>query len=680
MLSQDTDVGGRFRVERELSSAGAGTLYLATDLRTTRQASLWVHPAEALGDTSTLQELQATVKAATSLSHRNIVPVFGTGQETDGSVYVANELIDGTTIADLVKTKAQNAKSFSPRGAYNVLSHVVNALSYAQPKLIHGVLTADAVIISRTSQIMVSDYGLSPLLTRLDSFLQGSMRYYLAPEVVAGELPTERSDVYSLGALLYFMIAGIPPQVGGKPPPSSMQSLIPGEFDDFVARAMDPLPRARMADAREFRSQLLALVEIWGAPKIPPGEEWPFDDELTLVGAGKATLPAPLTQPTGKPTKVSDIPVSWDADPSENSQQYLSSPAAFEPPVENGTELPSSESSRGAGSVAIPPPAVAPAPIAAVSAPEPSSGAIDFDQLLGAPPAANSEGSSEMIDLGTLISEATQTENQIWMVHVDKFDHGPFSARELAQQIFNGQISDDDIVLNMETGVRQRCAMWSEFGPILDKARVKRREAEESKAAQRVETVEKRVGVLRYIIAAGIVIVIGLGIGTYFIYRAATRDTMEGGDELADLVEAGDVTIATGAGILPIEETKNKRRRGRRRGRPGGGGGAGMTAEEAMAQGIDYGDLSGGTRQLTVSQINSVMGRNTGRFYSCLAGHNGRVNLDFVINGDGSVSGVSVPGATGPMRSCMASRMRGVRFPAFDAPRMRATFFFEVGR
>ncbi len=98
-----------------------------------------------------------------------------------------------------------------------------------------------------------------------------------------------------------------------------------------------------------------------------------------------------------------------------------------------------------------------------------------------------------------------------------------------------------------------------------------------------------------------------------------------------------------------------------------------------MNRGANYGDLSSPTTQLSVGQINSVMRRNQRRFFPCLAGYRGRVSLDFVINGDGSVAGVSVNGGAGNMRSCMTGRMRGIRFPSFNAPRMRASFYFEVG-
>jgi hypothetical protein len=104
-----------------------------------------------------------------------------------------------------------------------------------------------------------------------------------------------------------------------------------------------------------------------------------------------------------------------------------------------------------------------------------------------------------------------------------------------------------------------------------------------------------------------------------------------------------------------------------------------MSAEDAMNQGVDYGNLSGAMTQLSVGQITSVMNRNVRRLAGCMGGQAGRVNLDIVINGDGSVAGVTVNGPSGGVRSCIQSRVRGIRFPSFGAPRMRASYYFEVG-
>ena len=73
------------------------------------------------------------------------------------------------------------------------------------------------------------------------------------------------------------------------------------------------------------------------------------------------------------------------------------------------------------------------------------------------------------------------------------------------------------------------------------------------------------------------------------------------------------------------------------------------------------------------------MSRNARRFYPCLYGHRGRVTLDFVINGDGSMAGVSVPGASGRCAGCMASRDAIHPVPLLRLARMRASFYFEVG-
>lgn len=309
---------------------------------------------------------------------------------------------------------------------------------------------------------------------------------------------------------------------------------------------------------------------------------------------------------------------------------------------------------------------------------------ISFDNLLGGTASSSSRPSVEAIDLGSLVSQSDHMDAQSWMVQKDKLDHGPFSARELGQQIMAGRVGGDDQVLNMDTGVRQRCALWPEFEKLVLAARERRQKEEEIAAQKKVEKVEKGVGYLRYLIAAGIVVLIGIGVGSYFLILRATRGSgPQTADEFADLAAAGEIPIRTGAGILGDQESGRGggRRGGRRSGGGGGGGGGrgGLSAEEAMSKAVDYGDLSGGMTQLSVGQINQVMSRNARRFYPCLYGHTGRVTLDFVINGDGSVAGVTVPGASGDLRSCMASRMQSIRFPSFGAPRMRASFYFEVG-
>jgi len=74
------------------------------------------------------------------------------------------------------------------------------------------------------------------------------------------------------------------------------------------------------------------------------------------------------------------------------------------------------------------------------------------------------------------------------------------------------------------------------------------------------------------------------------------------------------------------------------------------------------------------------MNRHVRSMAGCMGGQSGRVNLDIVINGNGSVAGVSIAGPSGGVRSCIQSRVRSIHFPSFGAPRMRATYYFEVGQ
>lgn len=704
MLSVGSDVGGRYRVENPLHSHSSGCLYIASDLRTQQPVALWHFNAELFQDPSQLEELRDGVRLASELAHRNVVPTFGLGQLDDGSIFVARDMIQGLSLVELTRAKARSAKSFSPRGAFDVLSHISNALTFAQPKTVHGALTGESIFVSHTGQILVGDFGLSPILRLLNGSNEGSQSLFLAPEVIAGEHPTEQADVYSLGALFYLLVGGVAPRTGGTPSLSNLQPSIPESIDEFITRCMHSSPGSRPADARETRSILLGLVETWSPQAEQGNSEWPFDDNLAPPNDGGKTtadIPAPdididLGSFVPEPAEPEQPPPSADAGVAPADPSTFQVPPAVSPAMP--AAAPMRPADPPAASPAPPaaspvPPAASPAPPMGMAPAMPSPVTAEgdmFDALFdqSSPPAhspsspgapAGSGSTDQMIDLGSLLSTATQSEYQVWMVQKDNLDHGPFSGRELGQQIFAGHVTGDELVLNMDTGVRQRVVLWTEFAPIVKKAMEQRRKEQEEAALRKVETVEKGFGYARYVIAAGIVVFIGIVIGGYFLYRQVTREDNIDDQEFADLFTATGQRINTGGGILPIEQSKKGGRRGGRGGKRGGGGRGAMSADDAMNQAVDYGNLSGAMTQLSVGQITSVMNRNVRRLAGCMSGQAGRVNLDIVINGDGSVSGVSVNGPSGNVRSCIQSRVRGIRFPSFGAPRMRASYYFEVG-
>lgn len=699
MLSAGSDVGGRFRVERNLHSYSSGCVYAARDLRTQKPVTIWLIPKQLASEPALFEELRTGIRLATEVSSEYVVPTLGIVPHDDGSMIVARSSVAGATLFELARAKSRLVKTFSPRGAFPVLSSVAGALTAAQPRMAHGALTAESVMITPNGMIQVADFGLAVLLARLESFATGPARPYVAPEVLAGERPTARSDVYSLGALLYLLLCGVAPKQGGTPAPSLLQPLLPAAVDEIVARCMQDDPKARPADASTVRAQVLAAVEAWSAPPKTRGEEWPFDDTLTLPAEGGKTtmelvepvidvaldsIPAPSEPPVTEEMVMLDsiMPEPDTAAPklvpAPVARPAVSPPASSPrppppPPAPPSARPPGPSNGRNAGATTTGD--MFETALASSARPEASPGNGNGS---GAPlPVLASPSPNDQIDLNSLLSNVTQTENQIWMVQRDKLDHGPFSTRELGQQIFAGQVSGDDQVLNMDTGVRQRAVIWPEFSQIVAKALEQRRKEQELQALKKVETVEKGVSVVWYFVAAGIVVSLGIIVSFYFVYRNAARDRSIRDHEVADLFTTTGQRINTGAGILPMEKGAGGGRRGKRR--PGAGGRGGMTAEEAMTQGVDYGNLEGAMTTLSVGQVTSVMNRNVRSLAGCMGGATGRVTLDIVINGDGSVAGVSVNAPADGVRSCISSRAQSIRFPSFSSPRMRASYYFEVG-
>jgi hypothetical protein len=182
--------------------------------------------------------------------------------------------------------------------------------------------------------------------------------------------------------------------------------------------------------------------------------------------------------------------------------------------------------------------------------------------------------------------------------------------------------------------------------------------------------------------------VLALGAGLYLLFRPEGGTETLSEAELADLYDRGDIEITGTAGLLPDPPGRSGGRRGG--GRSAGGGGAaapgGLSYEEAMNRVVDLGsaDQSGGERRLTAGDVQGVMNRNINRFFSCVSAELRRggeirsVQIDLAIAGDGSVIGASTRQGSGTFQSCIASKVRSVRFPSFSSPRMGARYAFSV--
>ncbi len=316
-------------------------------------------------------------------------------------------------------------------------------------------------------------------------------------------------------------------------------------------------------------------------------------------------------------------------------------------------------------------------------------GMLDASDLPPPPTANVSNDRASTIDMGAILARTAQNDSARWMVQKDKFDHGPFNDRELIQMIMLGEVLGTHMLTNMDTGERKQVRAWGDFDAYLEKYRLKKQQQDEQAALKKTEKAESRGMVFKLVVAAGVLGLIGLLVGGYFLTRTMRREKQLGPDEMVSAFDSGEIQIKMGSKMnAGGGKGRNGTRSGgksKRRSSSGGGGGSrefanGMSYEEAMNMGVALGDLSSsGGRRLTSEDINGIMRRNVRKFIPCIAGESvKRVDMNIAVAGDGRVMGVSVQQGSPKMKNCIQKKVRGINFPSSNQARTATSWYFEI--
>jgi serine/threonine protein kinase len=319
-------VGGRFEVVDRLDEDTQVVVWSAKDQQTKRALLVRVIRPELVPSESG-PELREACRAAATLSHRNIARVFGVGKTPRGAHFIAGEWIDGSRLSDFIQERNRDGQPISLRGIYNVIAHLCSALSYAHEKGPHGTLRPSVVWVTRGGRVKVHDFGVGRVLLGSagpDAF-KSADHACLAPEVKSGEPPTQRSDVFGIGAILYELLTTRAPGPDFVPP-SHVRDDIPAEIDGILLQCLAPDPEDRFPSPEAVRNALLPFVAQ--ANSIPPtaaegvsvdidlGSVLPPAD-LEIAGVDINSLPPFAPPPAPKRRRIASLIEELSTDPKQ---------------------------------------------------------------------------------------------------------------------------------------------------------------------------------------------------------------------------------------------------------------------------------------------------------------------------------------------------------------------------
>ncbi|MDP9022968.1 MAG: protein kinase [Actinomycetota bacterium] len=273
----------RYALLDVLGEGGMGRVYRARDRTLDRDVAVKVMAPHLVGDPDAVQRFRDEARAAARLGHRNVVRVYDTGS-SDAGEYIVMELVDGPSLKDLLA----DAGRLPVERAIATASAIASALAAAHEQgLVHRDVKPANVLWTSDGTVKVTDFGIARITgDDVDATVAagfGSV-LYLSPEQATGERVDARADIYSLGCVLYEMLAGRPPFTADAPigilhqhvhrqpdPPSAAVGEVPRALDAVVLRALAKDPDDRYPSADALRADLDRVRR--GQPSLTAGPD-----------------------------------------------------------------------------------------------------------------------------------------------------------------------------------------------------------------------------------------------------------------------------------------------------------------------------------------------------------------------------------------------------------------------
>ncbi|HET6744239.1 MAG TPA: protein kinase, partial [Candidatus Limnocylindria bacterium] len=305
-------IGGRYRLIAPLGEGGMATIWRALDEQLDREVAVKLLREQYGSDPGFANRFRHEARAAGSLSHPNIVPVYDYGTDTDGAQFIVMQLVEGDDLATILRERG----NLDTDEAVRIALGVAAALEAAHRRgLVHRDVKPGNILLTDDGDVKVTDFGIARAVAETSMTVTGTTLgsvHYFSPEQARGDEVTGASDVYALGIVLYEMLTGRRPFEGDSaagvalkrlsedPPPPSTYRPVPSGLSAIVMRALQREPRDRFPDAGSFAEAL----RVWQQDPAAGAAAAAAGAGAAGVAAAAESPPPPAAPipPSGEPT------------------------------------------------------------------------------------------------------------------------------------------------------------------------------------------------------------------------------------------------------------------------------------------------------------------------------------------------------------------------------------------
>jgi serine/threonine-protein kinase len=284
-------LGNRYEVIEKIGGGGMAVVYRALDTLLNRNVSIKVLRAQFSTDEDFVRRFRREAQAAASLSHPNVVNIYDVGVEGE-DYYIVMEFVDGLTLKEIIQERAPLGVS----EAIDIAKQICAALGHAhENNIVHRDIKPHNILISKDARVKVTDFGIARAITSntitQDGSVLGSVHYF-SPEQARGGITDVKSDIYSLGVVLYEMVTGELPFSGETPisvalkhlqdhymEPRQINPALPQSVENIILKSLAKDPLVRYQTAREMYRDLEKALLYPNVAKFTIPD---FDEQQTI--------------------------------------------------------------------------------------------------------------------------------------------------------------------------------------------------------------------------------------------------------------------------------------------------------------------------------------------------------------------------------------------------------------